>query len=173
MTQFYDFSDDMFNASQRIQFHTFKTGDHYFRVLPPFAPNQLFYKVDLHWGFTDENGRKKVLKCTKYTHKMCPICDEVEKLTAEVDMMKKNPSGFNSNEEREMLIGEKEKKIGDIKRKPTYLWSIVTNDGQAKVLQLSWNGHDPLWNKIKFLWENEKINVTNPSASHKLWCSTM
>ena len=169
--QFHDFSNDMFSSAQKIDFTGFKNGNHEFRVLPPYAPNQLFYKVDLHWGYTDENGRKKVLKCTKYTHKMCPICDEVDRLTAEIDLIKKSPSGFNSPEDMEAVVTEKLKKIGDIKRKPTYLWNILNAEGGAKVLQLSWNGHDPLYNKIKFLWETQKINVTDPRASHMLWCS--
>lgn len=170
-TNFYGFDDDMFSGTQKVKFHTFKTGEHNFRILPPFAKGQLYLQVDLHWGFTDENGSKKVLKCTKYSHKTCAICDEVDRQTSEIEMAEKNPTGFSNQEEFKMFIDEKKKARDDIKRKSTYLWNILLPDGGAKVLQLSWNGHEPLLNKVKFLWEKSKVNVTDPTNNRQMWCS--
>jgi hypothetical protein len=167
----YGFDDGIFSSSQRIDFHGFKDGEHKFRVLPPFAPGKLFHQVDLHWGFTDENGKKKALKCTKYTHKVCPICDEVDRLKGEVEMLKmKIPESPQQQEETKSLIEVKEARIGEIRRKPTYLWNIILEDGAQKVLQLSWNAHDPLLSKVKFYWEQKKINVTDVNNNYGLWC---
>lgn len=168
----YGFDDDMFAGSQKIAFHGFKNGEHKFRVLPPFAPGKLFHQVDLHWGFTDETGKKKVLRCTKYSHKTCAICDEVDRLKGEVELISKTvPTSEDHKKELDKLKAEKESRIGDIKKKPTYLWNILTDNGEQKVLQLSWNGHDPLHQKVKFFWEQRKINVTAPNANYGLWCS--
>lgn len=170
MENFYGFDDDMFSASQKIDFHSFKNGQHKFRILPPYAPGKLFLQVDLHWGFTDENGRKKALKCTKWTHKKCAICDEVDRLKAEVETLKATPTPTpQAMEEMKKLIEDKEKRISDIKKKPTYLWNILTEEGAQKVLQLSWNGHDPLHQKVKFYWEQKKINVTDPRANYLIF----
>lgn len=170
--QFHDFTDDMFSGSQKINFHGFKNGEHKFRILPPFAPGKLFYQVDLHWGFTDENGRKKSLRCTKYSHKVCAICDEVDRLKGEVELITKTvPTSPEHKAELDKLKTEKEARIGDIKKKPTYLWNILTENGEQKVLQLSWNGHDPLNQKVKFFWEQRKINVTSPAANYLIWIS--
>jgi hypothetical protein len=173
MTQeFYGFDDDMFSGSQKISFHSFKNGEHKFRVLPPFEKGRLFLQVDLHWGFTDENGRKKALRCTKYSHKACPICDEVDRIKGEVELLKTTiPTSPDHKRELDKQIAEKESRIGDIKKKPTYLWNILTENGEQKVLQLSWNGHDPLHQKIKFFWEQKKINVTDPRANYLIWVS--
>lgn len=166
---FHGFDEDMFSDLQKVKFHAFKNGDHRFRILPPFAKGQLYLQVDLHWGFTDENNQRKVLTCTKYSHKTCAICDEADKMTEEIKMMEKSPEGYTSKEEFDLAIGEKKKRRDDIKRKSTYLWNILV-DGAPKVLQLSWNGHEPLINKVKFLWDEMKINVTDPKASQLMYC---
>lgn len=166
--QFYGFSDAMFNAT-KIDFHSFKNGEHKFRVLPPYAQDKLFEKVDLHWGFTDINGAKKALKCTAWTHKKCPICDEVEKIKGEIELLKNDTTSDKKYIEEQ--IAYKEKRMGEIKRKPTYLWNILTEEGQQKVLQLSWNGHDALWQKVSFFWKQRKINVTDLNNNYLMYCS--
>ena len=172
MENFYGFDDGMFSAGTKIDFHGFKNGEHKFRILPPYAPGKLFLQVDLHWGFTDENGRKKALKCTKYSHKVCAICDEVDRLKGELETLKLRPTA-TPEEKNEVLklIEAKESRISEIKKKPTYLWNILTEEGAQKVLQLSWNGHDPLMQKVKFYWEQKKINVTDPNHNYLIWCS--
>lgn len=169
-TQYFGLTDDLFSDSQKIKFASFKNGEHQFRVLPPFAQGKLYHQVDLHWGFTDEQGRKKALTCTKYSHKTCPICDEADKLNGELKLMEAQAHTFSSKEEYEALYTEKSKRYGEIKKKPTYLWNIINSENQVSVLQLSWNGHEPLLTKIKFLWQNNKIDVTNPENSQLLWC---
>lgn len=167
----FGFDDGMFSDTQKIKFHGFKNGEHRFRVLPPFAPGKLYHQVDLHWGYTDENGGKKAIMCTKFSHKTCAMCDEVDRLKSEVEMIKNNSASYNSIEEANEAIKEKELRISDVKKKPTYLWNILTEDGGAKVLQLSWNGHEPLLNKVKFLWEVSKINITDLKNNQQMWCS--
>ncbi len=169
-TEFYGFSDDMFTSSQKIQFHSFKNGQHKFRLLPPYAPGKMFEQVGLHWGYTDENNRVKALKCTKFSHKFCPICDEVEKMNGQIEMIKTGATAYPNIKEAEEAIGVILKRASDIKRKPTYLWNILTENGEQKVLSLSWNGHDPLYNKVKLFWEQKKINVTNPNENYLLFC---
>lgn len=169
MTDFFGFSDSMFNT-MKINFHTFKNGEHKFRVLPPFAQDKLFEKVDLHWGYTDMNGAKKALKCTQWTHKQCAICNEVEKLKGEIELLKQDVSTPDRKFIAEQIVF-KEKRMGDIKRKPTYLWNIQTEDGGMKVLQLSWNGHDALFQKVSFFWKQRKINVTDLNNNYLMFCS--
>lgn len=172
MENFHGFDDDMFTGSQKIDFHSFKNGDHKFRVLPPFEKGKLFLQVDLHWGFTDENGRKKALKCTKWTHKQCAICDEVDRLKGEIEQLKASPAATQQQKDELTALTEtKEKRVSDIKKKATYLWNILTEEGAQKVLQLSWNGHDPLHQKVKFFWEQKKINVTDPRNNYLMWVS--
>jgi hypothetical protein len=172
MTQFHGFDDGMFSNTQKIDFHGFKNGEHKFRILPPFAPGKLFHQVDLHWGFTDEAGKKKALRCTKYSHKTCAICDEVDRLKGEIELLKSKPCATSDEKtENDKMIVDKETRIGDIKKKPTYLWNIVTENGEQKVLQLSWNGHDPLLQKVKFFWEQRKINVTDVNNNYLIFCS--
>ena len=166
--QFYGFDDSMFSSQQRVDFFSIKNGEGQLRILPPYAQGQLFHKVDLHWGFTDENGKKKALKCTLYSHKSCPICKEHDRLKGEVELLKNTPTGMSVAEINKQ-IEDLEKRAGDIKRKPTYLWNMLSHEGAQKVLQLSWNGHDPLLQKIKFYWEKKKINVTDPTANYSIW----
>lgn len=158
----FGFSDDMFEFGNAIPFHKFKNGEHKFRVLPPFAPKKLFHKVSIHWGFRDENNRIKALQCSKDHENRCPICDEVEKM----ERMKSAYETAGKISEMKAI----EKQIGDIRRKPTYLWNILTDAGEQKVLTLSWNGHDPLLNEVKFMWEKQKVNVTDPKACLLMWC---
>jgi hypothetical protein len=169
--EFFGFDDNMFNSLQKIKFVSFKNGEHRFRVLPPFAQGKLYHQVDLHWGYTDENNKKKALKCTKYEYKTCAICDEADRAKAEYEMLEKNPQGFSSPEELKMAIDEKKKRHSDLKKKASYLWNIMADDGVPGVLQLSWNGHEQLLNKVKFLWEQSKINVTDINNNQQLWCS--
>lgn len=169
-TEFYGFSDDMFASSQRVGFHSFKTGQHKFRLLPPYAPGKMYEQVGLHWGFTDENNKVKALKCTKFSHKSCPICDEVDRLNGQVEMIKTGATSYPNIKAAEEAIADIQKRVSDIKRKPTYLWNIITEGGEQKVLSLSWNGHDPLHTKVKYFWEQKKINVTNPNENHLMFC---
>lgn len=167
--QFFGFDDNMFESSVRVNFFNIKNGDGIFRLLPPFAQGKLFYQVDLHWGYTDENGKKKALKCTGYTHKSCPICDEHKRLLGQIEILKTQPPGQTSLAELQSQVTELEKRASDIKRKPTYLWNILTQEGAQKVLQLSWNGHEPLHQKVKFFWEKRKINITDVNANYSIW----
>lgn len=170
--EFHDFNDDMFASSQKINFHGFKNGQHKFRLLPPYAPGKMYEQVGLHWGYTDENGKVKALKCTLYSHKNCPICAEVERLKGEIELIElgKGTIAYTTLAEAKAAKEVIEKRISDIRRKPTYLWNILTENGEQKVLTLSWNGHDPLFNKVKLYWEQKKINVTNPNENYLIFC---
>jgi hypothetical protein len=169
-TEYYGFSDDMFTSTQRVGFHSFKTGQHKFRLLPPYAPGKMYEQIGLHWGFTDENNKVKALKCTKFSHKSCPICDEVDRLNGQIEMIKTGATAYPNLKAAEEAITDIMKRVGDIKRKPTYLWNILTDGGEQKVLSLSWNGHDPLHTKVKYFWEQKKINVTNPNENYLMFC---
>jgi hypothetical protein len=154
--EYFDLSGDMF-GSTAVPFHSFKNGTHKFRVLPPYAPKKLYHKLSIHWGITDESNRVKALQCSKDFENKCPICDMVDVWDKQKVALEQ---AGRINEMRAL-----EKKVGDNRRKPTYLWNILTAEGESKVLRLSWNGHDPLLNKIKFCFNEKKINVTNPSAN--------
>lgn len=166
--------DDSMFSDQKIEFHSFKNGEHKFRVLPPYAPKKLFHKVKLHWGYTTQEGKKKPLTCTKDSHGACPICDIIEKnkgmidnieaaLVTEVDPMKR--------QELESKKAEMSDYNSNFRAKPTYLWNILTEEGTAKVLQLSWNGHDPLYSKIKFYFSQKRIDVTNPTQNFLMYAN--
>lgn len=159
--EFFGLSDDMFGGTT-IPFHAFKNGQHKFRLLPPYAQGKLVHKLSIHWGLKDVNNKIKALQCSKDFENKCPICEMVEKL-------EKQKVAY----EQAQRIGEAkalEKVIGDQKRKPTYLWNILTAEGEQKVLRLSWNGSDPLLNKVKFMWNEKKVNVTDPRANWLIYC---
>ena len=184
--QFYGFSDQMF-AETKIDFHTFKNGEHRFRVLPPYAPDKLFHKLGIHWGYKDQSGGTKSLVCTLETHDTCPICDVVnaerdkhKQKKARVEELNAMLATADANQAAQINaeIGRVKQEqedlyswISDFKRKPTYLWNIMTEEGGQKVLKLSYNGHEPLFNKIKFYWKERKINVSDPANNYLIWVS--
>lgn len=175
----YGLNQEMLNT-QRVNFHSFegnKNGspkEHKFRVLPAYAPNKLFHKVGLHWGFKDAEGKQKAITCTLEAHGSCPICDKVNQLKGQLDNIDAALTTQFDPQERAKLEAQKkdiEEYVGDHRRKPMYIWNIVTETGEQKVLQLSWNGHDPLFEKIKFIFNNQGIDVTSATNSVLLYCN--
>jgi len=166
--QFNGMSDDMFD-DQRVKFFKLEDGETRFRLLPPYAPKKMYFKADLHWGFTDLEGNKKALTCSKFTAGQCPICDEVERLKGMVENYKAQPPNVIAQYQGEIV--KLEDRIGDIKRKPTYLWNVLTDKGEQKVVSLSWNAHKPLEDKVKFYWNEKKINITDLRHNMMIWCS--
>jgi hypothetical protein len=153
----------MGGSGTTVPYHKFKNGEHKFRVLPPFAQGKLYHKVSIHWGYKDENNHIKALQCSKDHENRCPICemvDKQEKIKVALEQAGRIPE-----------MKQLDKWIGDNKRKPTYLWNVLTAEGEQKVLTLSWNGHDPLLNKIKFYFAEKKINVTDPRANYLMYVS--
>lgn len=179
MTVGFGLSNDMF-STQRINFHAFegnKNGspkEHKFRVLPAYAPGKLFHKVGLHWGFRTADNKMKALTCTLEDNGSCPICDKVNMLKGQLETIEAALTTEFDPQKRANLESQKEDingYVGDHRRKPMYLWNIITEEGDQKVLQLSWNGHDPLLEKIKFVYSNQKIDVTNLQSSTLMYCN--
>lgn len=184
--KYYGFDDSMFEGT-KIDFHTFKNGEHRFRILPPFAPGRLFHKLGIHWGYRDQSGGAKAITCLLEEHDTCPICDVVnqqrevhKQKKARIDelnaMMATASPDQHGSIQAEMGRLKQEMEdvysyISEHKRKPTYLWNIMTEEGTQKVLKLSYNGHEPLYNKVKFFWKERKINVSDPTANYLLWVS--
>lgn len=175
----YGLSADMFNT-QRVNFHSFdgnKNGapkEHRFRVLPAYAPGKLFLKVDLHWGYKKADGKQKALQCSKYDKGHCPICDRVDYLKGQLENIEASLATEFDQQSRAELESKKQEYteyINQHRRKPMYLWNIITEEGEQKVLQLSWNGHDPLLEKIKFLYQNGGTDVTDLQKSQLMFCS--
>jgi len=175
----YGLSNEMFD-SQRINFHSFegnKNGsakEHKFRVLPAYAPGKLFHKVGLHWGFKTADGKMKAITCALEEKGSCPICDKVNFLKGQLETIEASLTSEFDPIKRATLEKNKtdiELYISDHRRKPMYLWNVVTEEGDQKVLQLSWNGHDPLFEKIKFIFSQQKIDVTSISNSYLMYCN--
>ena len=183
---YYGFSDSMFEGT-KIDFHSFKNGEHRFRILPPYAPDKLFHKLGIHWGYKDQSGGAKALVCSLEEHGTCPICDLVNQQREIQKQLKAKQEELNamlataSPEQQANIqanLGQIKQKMEDVtayisehKRKPTYLWNIMNEEGAQKVLKLSYNGHEPLFNKIKFYWKERRINVTDPNKNLLMWVS--
>lgn len=175
----YGLNDEMFN-DQRVNFHAFegnKNGspkEHKFRVLPAYAPNKLFHKVGLHWGYKAADGKQRALTCTLESHGSCPICDKINFLKGQLENITAALATDYDPQSRANLEQQKkdtEEYVNTHKRKPMYLWNILTETGEQKVLQLSWNGHDPLHEKIKFIYSQQKIDVTSATSSALMYCN--
>jgi hypothetical protein len=170
--QFFGLDDQMF-SDMKVDFHSFKNGEHRFRLFPPFQPGKLYHKAGLHWGFTTVDGKKKAVVCGLEQHGKCPICDQVDKNKGYIE----NLEASIVSELDPMKIKQVTDMVNKLKvynencrRKPMYLWNIRTEEGAAKVLQLTWNGHDPLFNKVKFYFKEKKIDITNPLKSYLVYC---
>jgi hypothetical protein len=179
MTVGYGLSNEMFDT-QRINFHTFegnKNGspkEHKFRVLPAYAPGKLFHKVGLHWGFRTVDGKMKAITCSLEEKGSCPICDRINALKGQKETIEAALTTEYDPQKRASLeeqLKQIEEYVSDHRRKPMYLWNIMTEEGDQKVLQLSWNGHDPLFEKIKFIFSQQKIDVTSIENSQLMYCN--
>lgn len=179
MTVGFGLDAKMFDT-QRINFHTFegnKNGspkEHKFRVLPAYAQGKLFHKAGLHWGYRNVDGKMRALVCSLESNGSCPICDKIKNLRGNLENIDAALQTQFDPEERQKLEQQKidiTEYISNHRRKPMYLWNILTEDGTQKVLQLSWNGHDPLFEKIKFIFNTQKIDVTSIKQSILMYCN--
>ncbi|MCH9665565.1 MAG: hypothetical protein K0U41_06910 [Gammaproteobacteria bacterium] len=175
----YGLDEQMFNT-QKIDYHSFdgnKDGspkDHNFRLLPPFAPGKIYHKVRLHWGYRSADGKMKALQCSYAQTGTCPICDHIKSLQGDlenIDASLKVEADMARRSSLEALRKEKDEYIRDHRAKPTYLWNVLSSDDKQKVLRLSWNGHDPLHEKVKFIFSQLKTDVTSLSNNMLMYCN--
>lgn len=158
--QVFGLSDDMLDdGNTNIPFHKFKTGAHKFRLLPPFSATSLFWEEWLHW-IDDREGKPHAITCGKRFYRQCPLCDVKQKARA----MKDNAE----------LVGDAVTKknmetlMGKFGARPTFMWHIMVGD-DYKILQLSNNGQTSLLSKVKFYWNEKRINLTDPNANYMMY----
>ena len=165
----YALNAEMFK-SNAVNFHSFdgnKNGspkEHKFRILPAYAEGKLFHKDGLHWGFKEAGGNQRALKCTLEQYGSCPICDKIKMLKGQVENITAALTSEYDPQQRAALEQQKvdaEAYIDEHRRKPMFLWNILTESGEQKVLQLSYNAHTPLQKKVEFIFDKQKIDVTN------------
>lgn len=183
---YYGLSDEMFQET-KVDFHSFKNGESRFRILPGYAPGKTFHKIGLHWGFTDSGGGRKAIVCTLESHDNCPICNEVngrkerkKQIRARVEELEAMKATASSEQQQAIMaelgqlaqeVAELDAYISEFRRKPTFLWNILTEEGTQKVLKLTYNGHEPLHSKVKWYWQNKRIDVTDPRNNMLMWVS--
>lgn len=159
--EFFGLSDDMLeDGGPDVPFHKFKNGSHKFRLAPPFDAKSLFHEEWLHWMKTKE-GHVRAIPCGKrHYNGQCPLCDRK-------DLIRKH-------RDHAEMVGDVAKKqqmqveYGNWSAKPTVLWNILLGD-DYKVLQISTNGHTELLKKVKFWWNEKRINLTSPQQNYLIY----
>ena len=163
---YYGFSDDMFNQQgfERLAQYKLKNGQHKMRILPPYAKDRLYFKVDLHWGYSDQNGNRYPVKCVGES--ICPICAEHKKTKARAEEMMANSGG---DPQKVQAAKEMEKRASDIRRKPTYIYQILDFNGEHKQLALGYRAHESIYKKIMFFWKEKQVNITDPNKNMMIY----
>jgi len=139
MTEHYELSNEMFDSYQKVDIYKFKAGEHRWRFLPPYKPNQLFSMISVHWGFSDQNNRKYPVRCgarTKNDWQDCPICCKHKELETEIARLKSTGKPEDLEKAKKM-----EERAKDIRRVTTYNWQVLDPSGQHQVLSLTYNPH--------------------------------
>ena len=143
-----------------IPFHKFKNGAHKFRLAPPFDAKTLFHEEWLHWMKTKE-GHVRAIPCgKKHYNGQCPLCDRKHLI-------------IRHKEHAEMTGDLVKKQQMEVEARnwgarPTVLWNIMLGD-DYKVLQISTNGHVELLKKVKFWWNEKRINLTSPQQNYLIY----
>jgi len=160
-------SDEMFGNFKKVENYKLKNGEHKFRILPPFAPNRLYAFVRLHWGFSNENNNMIPLRCLAGkkagAEEVCPICKRHAEMVIESNNL--NAQG-KLKEGKEKL--EEASKIG---ARATYIWQILTEEGQHKTMSLTYRAHEALMQKVGFWWKQKNINITDSNRNYKVYCN--
>ena len=142
--------------------HKITDGDNIFRILPPFGTNHNGLPMAewyLHWGFTDDQGNKKVLVCTKRFEKFCPICQQANTLR---DTMSEIVREFEyeadgrtkvawKNVPKELAVKHNEVKeqFDAIRAQRGYYYNALDESGTVGVLKIPKTAKDGLNEKIK------------------------
>jgi len=158
---YFGFDDDMFQGNfEKLEKYKFSNGIHKIRFLPPYEKGTLYFKVDLHWGYTDQNGQTYPVKCVG--ENICPICQESKRIKAQSDEMMAHSQGDPQKIDEAKIVA---KRANDIKRKPTYIYQILDFNGSHKQINFSYKQHMSVYGKIRFFWNERKINVTDPNRN--------
>lgn len=158
--QFFDLSDDMLDdGGSEIPFHKFVNGAHKFRLAPPFDQKTLFFEEWIHWMKTVE-GYPRAITCGRRFYNTCPLCERKTLLQKHRDKAE-----LMGDAVRKQQFDNEARAWG---AKPTVLWNIFLGE-DPKVLQISSNGHVELLKKVKFWWNQKRINITDPRANYLMY----
>jgi len=163
----YGLNDEMFGSFKKVENYKLKNGEHKFRILPPFAPNKLYAFIRLHWGFSNENNNMIPIRCLASkkagSEEICPICKKHSEMMIEGENLLAQGKLKEGNEKK-----EEASKIG---ARATYIWQLLTEEGQHKTMSLSYRAHEALMQKIGFWWKQKNTNVTDPNRNYKIYCN--
>lgn len=170
MTQeIFGLSNEMFDSYQKVDIYKFKAGEHRWRFLPPYKPNQLFSQIPIHWGYQDTDDKTFPVRCLASTKKGwtdCPICCEHQRMITEAAGLKS--TGKEEDVKKAEVI---EKRAGEIRRVATFNWQVLDDSGSHKVLSLTYNPNEGLKKKIGYWWKVKKVNVTDPERNYIIYCN--
>lgn len=163
----YGLSDEMFGGYQKKENYKLKNGEHKLRILPPYAPNKLYAFVRLHWYSNDQGQGRIPVRCLapkkKGAEELCPACAKVAQMKGEAANLIATGNHAAGK--------ELEEAAGNMAAKATYLWQILDNEGQHKLLSLSYRAHESLTQVVGFWWKQKQINITDPERNYKLYCN--
>lgn len=163
----YGLDDSMFGDFKKVENYKLKNGEHKFRILPPFAEGQLYAFVRLHWMSNQDGSFKIPVRClaTKKAgaEEVCPICWQAKQMKDKAANLKATGDVENGQ--------ALEDRASNINARATYIWQILDNEGQHKVLSIGYRAHEALKQKVGFYWKQKKVNVTNPERNYKIYCN--
>lgn len=122
-------------------------GDNKAFILPPMSDVADFnYEVYLHFGFVDVNGNNAVYLCSKAKHGSCPICDHADSLK-QTD----------------------QKKYDDIKAKKFFIYNVLDENWQHKVLCAKPSQQEAIDAEILATYKMEKVDVSSLANGRQLY----
>lgn len=133
---------------RKVNFKNLQFGDTTIAVLPPKDDSSnLYERVVLHFGFTGDDGNKRVYLCSRDKHNKCPICDAAYKAKDNGDT-------------------DRWKEIKPVTR---YLWNGCLTDFENCVLSLKTSQHKAILNELRVLHigdpddeDASPVDATNP-----------
>lgn len=129
-------------SGNRREIKRFKVteGSHLYRILPPFGTDhqkRASRQIQLHWGYTTSDGKKRPLVCSYQHEGSCPICIKVKSMEEDLKALK--DSGADEDE-----IKELEQTISARRVKRSFLLNAANKEGEVGVLEISKTAHDQL-----------------------------
>ena len=158
------------SGGDRPKYLPFKDGTNTYRILPPFGPTAKakgwpFAEIFLHWWKREGDKSGFPLLCTKKSDvEGCPICKEVERLSAELESQVK-PYTIKVGDKTKVdwdkapaVLKAKAKRVKDIGWQRHYYYNAVSQGGEVGILKIAKSLGDKLNAKISECVKKRSFN---------------
>lgn len=163
----YGLDDSMFGDFKSVESYKLKNGEHKIRLLPPYKQGALYAFVRLHWVSNQDGSFKIPVRCAASkkagAEEVCPICWQVKQMKDKAANLKATGDAQNGQ--------ALEDRASNLNARATYIWQILDNEGQHKVLSLSYRAHEALKQKVGFFWKQKQVNITDPERNYRIYCN--